>query len=255
MRKFEAKPLQEITGALQLTVGHLLGGEEKPPGKMRGVLERGLMGIRPHFEALHLTYSARKLERIIETLGDENMQDTKALISAVDELSDRITDELQGFHFFEVSADKVAYYEPAAPLFGDLVELSFPSASPEIQEAGKCFALGRYSATVYHLMRALEVGLQCMAKPHGVTFINTNWQNVLDQIEKHVNAMSSVTHGPDWKTQQQFFSEACVHFRMLKNAWRNYAMHLHERYDEERALEIWQSVRAFMRHLAKELQE
>jgi len=32
-------------------------------------------------------------------------------------------------------------------------------------------------------------------------------------------------------------------------------MHLHERYDEERALEIWQSVRGFLRHLAKDLHE
>lgn len=78
---------------------------------------------------------------------------------------------------------------------------------------------------------------------------------MLDLIEARVKAMSSVTHGPDWKAQQQFHSAAAVHFRMLKDAWRNYAMHLHERYDEERALEIWQSVRSFMRHLAKDLHE
>lgn len=255
MRRFDARALQEITANLQLTIGNLLGNEGKPLGEMREVVHGGMVHLRPHFETLHLTFSAMKLERVISLLAKEGTQDVPTVLSALDELSDRVEDELKGFHFFEVALDKIQFYEPRSPLFSDLVELSFPSAVPEIQEAGKCLALERNSAAVYHLMRALEVGLQCMAKAHSVDFANTNWQNVIDQIDKKVNAMLPATHGADWKAQQQFYSEACVHFRMLKNAWRNYAMHLHERYDEERALEIWQSVRSFLRHLAKDLQE
>jgi hypothetical protein len=115
--------------------------------------------------------------------------------------------------------------------------------------------LGRHSATVFHLMRALEVGIRCLGKEFSVTTDNTGWHNVLDQIDAKVRAMNSVSHGADWKENQQFYSEAVAHFYVLKNAWRNYTMHLHERYDEERAVDIYNSTRAFMRGLAKKLKE
>lgn len=255
MRKLDVVSLRELVGGLNLATGFLITGQDKPIGGMRPTIISSLQQLRPRLEALNLPFSLMDCDRLIEELGADQYPQTKEVVIRLDGLAERVNDELTSFSFFEVPADKLKYYEHIEPLFGDSVSISFPSANPEIEEAGKCLALGRYSATVYHLMRALEVGLACLAKPHGVDFTNTNWHTVLDQIEAKVKAMSSVTHGPTWKTDQQFYASAAVHFRMIKDAWRNYAMHLHERYDEERALEIWQTVRAFMRHLAKELHE
>ena len=175
-------------------------------------------------------------------------------IPLLDEFIGRVIDELQDRLFLSFEPSKAHFYSDAA-LFGNEVENAFPSASPEIIEAGKCFALDRWSATVFHLMRTLEVGIRCLAAVFHVDAFNNNWQNVLEQIQKNVNAMNSVSHGADWKADRQFYSEAVSHFLILKNAWRNYTMHLHERYDEERATIIFDSVRAFMRQLAKKLKE
>ena len=64
--------------------------------------------------------------------------------------------EMKGRTCVIISAEKAKSFVNIA-LFGNFVEDHFPSASPEISEAGKCFALARYSATVFHLMRVLEI--------------------------------------------------------------------------------------------------
>ena len=60
----------------------------------------------------------------------------------------------------------VPYYE-TRPLFGPDVFNNFSSANDDIDEAGKCLALGRGTACVMHLMRVLEVGLAALASALG----------------------------------------------------------------------------------------
>ena len=159
--------------------------------------------------------------------------------------------EMEGRKFIQVQREDL--YSPSSPLFGERVHEHFPTVAEEIAEAGKCLALRRSTACVMHLMRVLEAGLHCLADEVGVAFENKNWNVIIDQIEKKLREMSSLTHGDDWKKTQQFYSEAAVHFRVLKDAWRNHAMHVKERYSEERAESIFQSVRAFMQHLSTKL--
>ena len=135
------------------------------------------------------------------------------------------------------------YLDEHINLFGDLVAAKFPSSSHEITEAGKCLAVRRATACVAHLMRALEPALNSLATALDVPFAHSNWQNILDQIEKEIRKRANALHGPTWKADEQFYSEAAAHFRVLKDAWRNHTMHLRDRYDEERAETILQSVR------------
>jgi hypothetical protein len=159
--------------------------------------------------------------------------------------------ELDGRKLLQVQREDL--YSPSSPLFGSAVSDHFPTVDEEVAEAGKCLALRRGTACVMHLMRTLEVGLHSLAGEMGVPFENKNWNTIIDQVEKQIREMSSVTHGAEWKKDQQFYSEAAVHFRLLKDAWRNHAMHVHERYSEERAEAIFNSVRSFMQHLATKL--
>jgi hypothetical protein len=159
--------------------------------------------------------------------------------------------ELEGRKFLQVQREDL--YSPEWPSFDINVHTRFPTITEEISEAGKCLALRRSTACVMHLMRILEVGLHSLADEMNVPFENKNWGTIIDQVEKRIREMSSATHGADWKKDQQFYSEAAAHFRILKDAWRNHAMHVHERYSEERAEAIFNSVRAFMQHLATKL--
>ncbi len=164
----------------------------------------------------------------------------------------RTVDELKLTRCFIFSDHSADLYEPSEPLFGKAVDDAFPSSASDISEAGKCMALERWTASVMHIMRALEPGLLALQSTVNVNVPKEQWQGVIDQIEnkiKEINKSNSATGDEKW------FSEAATQFKWIKNAWRNYAMHLHEKYDEERATEIFNSTRALMRHLATRLSE
>ncbi len=57
------------------------------------------------------------------------------------------------------------------------------------------------------------------------------------------------------KFRQEFCAEAAVLLRAVKIAWRNPTMHVENVYDEEKALDVLNSVKGFMRHLATRLSE
>lgn len=172
----------------------------------------------------------------------------------IEDIRERLEQELEGTVIYSFSA-LTDYLEPQESLFGLEVDQKFPSASEEIEEAGKCLALRRATACVMHLMRVLELGLNSLAHDFNVPFAHTNWHNIVEQIERKIKDMSSATHGPDWKDKQQFFSEVATEFRHFKSAWRNHAMHVRQTYTEERAERIFQSVKSFMQHLATRLKE
>lgn len=177
------------------------------------------------------------------------------IIEAFKNIESRIGDELSLIYLFVIDKKYAAFLDEKANPFGDAVAAKFPSSSYEITEAGKCLALRRSTACVAHLMRALEPALNGLATALNVPFAHSNWQNILDQIEKEIKKRAAAPHAATWKDDEQFYSEAAVHFRILKDAWRNHTMHLRDRYDEERAETIFQSVRGFMQHLAIRLSE
>lgn len=159
-------------------------------------------------------------------------------------------DELRSRHLFTLEAKHAMYFDLASP-FGGAVESAFPSAGYDITEASKCRALRRWTASVMHLMRALEVGLAALARHYEVE-AEANWNMVLNQIEAKSRQVGKKTHGSD---EEQWAAEAALHLRFIKNAWRNHAMHPLEKYDEERAVAIYENCRSFMSHLAAKLTE
>jgi hypothetical protein len=75
-------------------------------------------------------------------------------------------------------------------------------------------------------------------------------------IEKAVRNMSNnPSKPPDWKEQQEFFSQAATHFMFLKDAWRNYTAHARGKYTEGEAETILNNVRPFMQKLATRIKE
>src|SRR5205085_5356579 len=65
--------------------------------------------------------------------------------------------------FMYLPASDAEYYDQEA-LFGQEVATKFPQANKEIKEAGNCYATGNYTASVFHLMRAVEHGARALVK-------------------------------------------------------------------------------------------
>lgn len=191
------------------------------------------------------------LNRVAVPVCRLSARDIENLTLQIDRLLHVFSDEMRARVLFVMPSKHAVFYSDEKPLFGAEVDDAFPSAAPDIAEAGKCRAVGRWTACVMHLMRALEIGLGALAKFSGVD-PDENWNTLLGQIEANLRKIGKKSHSP---ADEQFAAEAATHFRAIKNGWRNHAMHVREKYDEERAVAIYDSVRSFMRHLATRLGE
>ncbi len=163
-----------------------------------------------------------------------------------------LTDEAGARLFLYMGESRRYYYESPSEGWNDVLE-KFPSARLDIEEASKCYALARYTASVFHSMRILEPALNALAGEFAVSTDRANWHNILDQVVAAIEQKSKA-QGAGW-TDQQFYSEAAVDLRFFKDAWRNHVMHVRKTFDEERALGIYQRVRDLMRHLSTKLSE
>jgi len=194
--------------------------------------------------------------RMLESLDDSECP-MSYLASQAEELHGRIVDGLNYRTCFAIWGNKEKLYA-AKLLFGDDVAKKFPSASVDIEEAGKCLALDRGTATVFHLMRVMEVGLRALAKtlndPRLDPKRNPTWSTILQKGDEEVQKPIA-QRAPEWAAHDHFFSEAQANLRVVQFAWRNPTMHVEINYDPEKASDVMQAVKAFMRHLASVLSE
>ena len=214
--------------------------------------------LNRHLEDLQLQTSAIKANQIQLALTHLDLGPGAALGQLVkkycEELRERVAHELQGKVIYYIS-DHVDLLSDS-PLFGDEVDEAFPSARYDISEAGCCLALRRPTACVLHLMRALEPGLASLSAALGVNMPRKSWEVILNTLQKEIGARSSNPPDEKWKEEDEpFFSGAASHFRIIKNAWRNHAMHGKDKYTEQEAEDIYGSVRSFMQHLSEHLSE
>jgi hypothetical protein len=186
--------------------------------------------------------------------GFSNEQQLRARFDCI---ASALNSEVHQSTLVQIPSVQKNFYQ-AKDLFGPLVSGKFPSVLLDIEEAGSCFALDRNTACVFHLMRAMEVGLRALGKslnnPNLDPKRNPNWEAILkpcdDELRKPLKERAN-----EWRSDELFFSNATANLRAVKDAWRNPTLHVEMNYDDDRALEIFNAVKAFMRHLAGKLSE
>lgn len=203
---------------------------------------------------LGLPSSEMATKRMKDLLSQNAEISSSEILKLADELEHRLIDEMKSRMFFCVEPDKQRFITDIN-LFGEDVATNFPSATFDIEEVGKCIAFEHWTASVFHSMRVLEIGLSALANELKVADDRKNWENVINGIEVEIKKVNNATHGDDWLAKQQFYSEAALQFRYFKNAWRNHVMHVRDSYDEQRAEAIFDHVKQFMQHLATKLTE
>jgi len=208
--------------------------------------------ISPLFDSLPVGPSVTKqLRRTLEVLGAPT--DFHTALGALTNLLSRFRDELEDIQFLHVTP-RLAEGLGETPPFGEPVDQAFPSASLEIRDAARCLAVGQGTATVFHCMRSLEPCLIALGSKFGVA-VKDSWNSALNDIEKAIRDRPSKRDWPNWKDVEPFYMEACTHFFIIKNAWRNHTMHLNLRFSEQDALSVYDHTKAFMQHLATTLSE
>ena len=157
-------------------------------------------------------------------------------------------------------------------LLGESVVAAFPSASPDIREAGNCLAAECNTAAVFHLMRAVEWGLRALCVDLGVRRIvirtrnpkkvkyrlieYSEWETILNQLQGRVDAkLKRVKRGRVKQLYQEFYYPALQDIRGIRDAWRNHTMHTRSEYTAQDADAILEHVKRLMVNLATRVKE
>jgi hypothetical protein len=200
-------------------------------------------------------HSALRLGRILDALENGSPRSESSLNNDVREMFQTLLDDLKTKVIYMVPYSKVGYFNDASERFSRAVRENFPSAVEDMDEASQCFALNRYTACVFHLMRIMEAGLNVMAKSLNLE-VAKNWHRALTDIEREINFWNTTPRPfPAWKAIEPSYAEAATHFRWVKDAWRNYTMHIVAHYSDNKTTQIFSNVSSFMSDLAQWLHE
>ena len=152
--------------------------------------------------------------------------------------------EMEDKLFMYIPPERAQFFD-SKEMFGTDVNTKFPTIQFDLVEAGNCYASGRGTAVVFHLMRIMEVGVQEFGKKLNVTLVNEkNWQNILDEINKAIKALPKDPAAVK-------MSQASANLYAVKLAWRNEVMHPKDTYTLEESNNLIRQVRLFMQQLAK----
>jgi len=145
-------------------------------------------------------------------------------------------------------------------IFPSIVTTAFPLASKELVWAGNALACGQYTASVFHSMRAAEIGVRVLGKELGIEFPDkpielAEWQNILDQADSKIVKMKEMPRGTQKDEVLTFYSQAAVQFRYFKDGWRVRVAHARETYEETPAIRVFHHTQEFFETLSIRLSE
>ena len=174
------------------------------------------------------------------------------------ELYNRLRDGLQERVFLSIGTKDQDFYRQSEPLFGRNVQDKFPSLIYDIEEAGKCFALDRSTASAFHSIRSLEAAIsamsRCLGIPDPTKGSQRSWANLLRDIKNELDRRWPASTGR-MSGDAKLFDEAFGALAGMQNPYRNSTMHLADKYTPDEAKHIFDVVKGFMARLAERMDE
>jgi hypothetical protein len=195
---------------------------------------------------------AQRFEDAVRIESGDDRITYKEFAKAVEDLGSRLQDELETRCVVVLAEKHASLYLSDAPLFGVAVFDRFSIANDDIAEAGKCLALERGTATVFHLMRVMEAGLKALGAELGIPYA-PSWESYIRQLDTLLDGKNYANLTPEQKQKRPFYTEALGDLMAIKSVWRNTTMHIVRSYDTGQAARVYEAVMAFMENLAKEL--
>lgn len=252
MRIFESHYLCMVTRNLERLSSMLNEPSvrgQPPDESTKDAIRETIRDLRGNLESLELPVAVKQLDRITVSLGANVPVTMGNLAHATTELSARMEDELETSLVLQIPRERSPYFEKTDG-FGSGVGTRFPDVAFDLEEAHTCYALGRYTAAIYHTMRVLEVGLQELAADLRVSVPDSkNWQVLLDNCRTAIKALPRSTG--DEKKQLGQRQATVAHLQSVKDAWRNDTMHPRAQYTEPQARDILTNAKALMASLAE----
>lgn len=203
------------------------------------------------------TRSAAKMLQACVNLGPQEPGLHSALLAgtvlnASRSLYSALAADLEGQAFLFVPASKRDYYDPDGPYLASIsvIVAEFPDSERDLVEAGRCFALGRDTACVFHLICAAEHALGRLAQkcdvPPTKPLEECEWGDLLKALDGEWRRWETGVPGvpaAERNKQRAFWSSVRIELGAWKHEWRNAVMHALKRphhfseEDARRALE------------------
>jgi len=225
---------------------------------------RQLGRLSPFCDKLHLVASDShklSLERLVFD-GPGELAECSVVAVSIKNLLSAVRSEVNHVQFALIPKNKVKFFEQH-DLFGEAVSAAFPSAQPEIKDAGNCLAADLHTAAVFHLMRAVELGLRGLARHlHvrvGQRLEDACWEHVIRAIDKKLDKLRLKPRGAKKSAELEFYGRLLNECEFFKG-WRNQVSHTRGRFSEAGALDagaldVYGHVRDFMRRLSERVKE
>ena len=231
------------------------GRNEEENARQRRAIASNLKAVLPELEFLELRLTRMYVQRVLPTVGGWTARDVAEHMRIVDE---RMKDELAMFSLIYLSPGEREYYQ-VSDLFGPAFKEAFPAANAEVTEAGTCFALGRYTASVFHLVRATEIGIGVVEAALGIGGTDTApraWGEVLRDLDDAIveNDRALITD-PEWVEGAAFFRRAHGLLSEVRSKLRGESLHVETAFGQSDSEQVMSAVRAFLSHLACRLRE
>jgi hypothetical protein len=201
--------------------------------------------------------SAKKANRICDEIKlNGNMLYSSAHVH-LKELRERVEDELESSFFLHLEPAQAAMYQNPDKGW-EVIGKRFNKIQFNIEESGKCFALERYGAAVFHVLQVAEYGVIQVAKLLKVEGDKPGWGSLkrLSDLIKEPFPKRTALAQQHTKLLENMVPLAVV----IKDSWRHKLDHVDNQiiwvdtdFSPEVAAEIISATRAFMRKLAKEL--
>lgn len=190
---------------------------------------------------LHHAMTATK-RAVSDLRRGRSIREAKNIAHEIHEIKTRLLDELITRKFYYVHPDDVAYYDHVNH-FAD-ARKKLPNIDGDCLEAGKCLALGRYTASVFHLMRVMEFCVIELGNKLGIlNATEKTWGQLTNEMDNSIKKNSD-------KAGQAEYATVLSHLNVVRLAWRNPTMHPKSSYSKEEAQEIFRHVQTFCRSLS-----
>lgn len=254
--------LYDIASTLHITHNLISAGEDKYPSHQLvtpedcRIVVNQMSEMHAELVKLNCWAAAKSTQKPLQCI-EKSLLTYGVLKTIVEEINGRIRDEIESTYAFSLNPLEAAFFDPAEPLLGPDVATKFESATFDIDEAGKCHALGRSTAAVYHAFRVLELGIKAVAQCLGVQGLEKpkmkNWSFVLDGIKTAVEAKWPTDKDRD-SGDGALFWDAYSQMLALRIP-RNGTMHPARKYTEQEADRMLRIIGDIMKLLATRVDE
>ena len=256
MLKLKSDPFIRAVGALHSmggmclvfkSKGELIGGVLP---EHRRDLEKPALALQDALQDLEAPLTRKSNERLLNGLRKDTLT-LPELEMLLLQVMPRLCDEFGEQTFLALSSREATLYGVAEPPFGSEVAEKFKSAIYDINEAAKCLALGRSTASVFHLMRVVERGLRAVYLCMGLTVPDNNsWGIWLKGIRDE-----RMRRGDRKWSENDYFQDVYSRLDATKDAQRDPTIHIETIHTESEAAVIYENTKALMQKIASRMDE